>query len=154
MNHMFKQEPSLSAVFEWEQIGRPLFCMFVQTIVFLTLLYILETVRFKISTQSAPAVQGTIFTVNVHSQHLKGAVDDDILREEQRHVEILRFSSHVFFRMQNIDTIDEMIKVRECGKSYGSLVAVKKVSFGIKEGECFGLLGKHQHQIIDFISKQ
>lgn len=42
---------------------------------------------------------------------------------------------------RNNEAQDHFFLVYELRKCYGNLVAVQDISFGVKQGECFGLLG-------------
>ena len=55
-------------------------------------------------------------------------LDEDVLDEQQRII-------------QNYDVYNDVLKVKNLQKKFRKLTAVKNVSFGVKTGECFGLLG-------------
>lgn len=57
--------------------------------------------------------------------------DDDVVAERRRIAQL------DLSRPQG----DDVMVVKELTKSYGELVAVDGLSFGVKRGECFGLLG-------------
>lgn len=117
---------------EWHLMGRHCFALFVEAIVFITILMIVEYrhllckfIRNWEKRRTEKLVQRKIRT----------EWDDDVLREQEKVKDILR----------NDKTEEFGLVVDSLAKSYkpfkGKTLAVNNVSFAINKGECFGLLG-------------
>ena len=61
-----------------------------------------------------------------------GAIDDDDVMKEREHV-------HAAMSAGNSST--DIMLVEDLEKRFGKLKAVNKLNFGVRKGECFGLLG-------------
>lgn len=107
----------------WEEpgMGKPLVGFLVQAVLFWALLILVESRVLK-------------FTFNFQKQKKRSLAqmnDSDVIAEANR------------IRTQNMQTLmktDAMV-VKNVTKKYGRLTAVSDVSFAVKRGECFGILG-------------
>ena len=113
--------------FEVGGIGRMLVFLAVQGVIYFTLLYLIESGVFK-----------KIFYLIRPPTRRRGnpieslvAEDSDIARERQRITET---------PLEMLFWTDALI-MKELSKDYGRLRAVDRLSVGIPQGECFGLLG-------------
>ncbi|XP_075213435.1 phospholipid-transporting ATPase ABCA1-like isoform X2 [Lycorma delicatula] len=110
-------------IFKWEMTGKNLFCMFVSGILFFIITLIIE---FQ-STISSPFCCKRLQTIDSDEYN----EDNDVKNERQRI--LLGDTTH------DILIIDNLTKIYS--RVAGMRPAVNKVCFGIKKGECFGLLG-------------
>ena len=125
----------------WESpgIGKPVFFLFLQTILFFLLIFLFESGAFqamiqlavegssgsapKTTTASDPSLRMT--SPPVHGE------DSDVKDER------VRIASTELSSLNETDSIILM----EIRKFYGSFLAVNRLSVGIPQRECFGLLG-------------
>jgi len=110
------------SIFEWNYLGRNLLCMTIQAVVFFTFNLLLHYQLFPKYLQRCAKAKPTALPAN-------DLEDEDVARERVR-VEGDHHSSDELRLMQ-------LTKVYNgCEK-----VAVNQLSFGLRKGECFGLLG-------------
>ena len=64
---------------------------------------------------------------------LNSVIDNDVAKEQKRVKSLLNDTF--------ADQAQDSLLVADLKKSFGSLQAVKGLTFGVKHGECFGLLG-------------
>ncbi|KAK9511087.1 hypothetical protein O3M35_005719 [Rhynocoris fuscipes] len=109
-----------SNIFEWGLLGKPLLCLFVLGTIFFSLTLAIE---YKLFAR--------------YSTCLKGGSLQDIIDDDEEDVGAERE------RVNKDDTKDDVLVIKELTKIYGSnkIPSVKRITVGIKQGECFGLLG-------------
>ena len=61
-----------------------------------------------------------------------GAIDDDDVMKEREHVRAAMAAGN---------SSTDIMLVEDLEKRFGKLKAVNKLNFGVRKGECFGLLG-------------
>jgi hypothetical protein len=146
--------PLSTLLFDYDKLGRPLLFFFVQLTFFLALFVLIERPRtparakddMKLARKSFHShsfflshfffrVSFFVFPILLrkNSNFLPAlstaAVDeDDDVRQERA-------------RVLADDDQSTLLVGRDLRKRFGSVDAVKNITFGIKEGECFGLLG-------------
>lgn len=112
--------------FEKPGIGYHLISFGVQSVIFLFALFIFEnnliTALYKRLTEKKSNI----------------VIDRDRL-ESDVHTEELRIKRRSFFTLFQTDSM----VLKNVSKHYGKFLAVGNVSFGVKRGECFGILGEN-----------
>ncbi|XP_063962912.1 phospholipid-transporting ATPase ABCA1-like isoform X2 [Lytechinus pictus] len=105
--------------FQWDQLGKSLFALFIEGFVFFILTLLIEYRFFITPRQVHPPPS------------LSEQEDDDVQRERQR---VLTGRA-----MNDVIRIENLTKVYRTSR--GPMTAVDKMCVGIPKGECFGLLG-------------
>nr|QST14975.1 ABCA1-1 protein [Diaphanosoma celebensis] len=105
-------------LFEWDYLGQYMASMIIQGIVFFTFNLLLH---YKTFPQCNPKIQKMIFHVDPD--------DEDVARER--------------LRVENDTTKSDSLLLSQLTKVYNGAKrpAVNRLSFGVRRGECFGLLG-------------
>ena len=120
-------------------IGRGLTFMACQSVIAFSLLFFLESgtsrriwqsiVAGILSPQQVPTDEATEMSLARQKSHLEE--DNDVRAERERILEM---------PLELLQQTDSII-LSDLQKYYGALLAVNRLSVGIKQGECFGLLG-------------
>jgi ABC-type glutathione transport system ATPase component len=118
-------------MFSWDEltgINLDLLTLFADILFFYSLLILMET--------------GALKKLKMYLQELRRnvsegieSIDGDVLVEQNRVKNI--FDSG----FEGGGSDDDVLLVRDLEKRFGQLTAVNKLSFGVRHGECFGLLG-------------
>uniref|UniRef100_A0A023FBK8 Putative lipid exporter abca1 n=1 Tax=Triatoma infestans TaxID=30076 RepID=A0A023FBK8_TRIIF len=109
-----------SNIFEWNLLGKPLLCMFVLGNIFFLLNLAIEFGFFTWITH---------FSMGSAVEDSDGDEEDDVAAEKER--------------IHRGDLAGDILVIKDLTKvyKYSQVPSVKRINVGVKEGECFGLLG-------------
>ena len=114
-------------------VGRPLVFMVLQGIIFFHILYIIETydiVGYLLRMRTSYLMSLAMLDMQAN-RYGETNEDWDVIVEQHR------IHSHPIQELVKTDAV----VTQELTKLYGDFVAVEKLSFGVPQKECFGLLG-------------
>ncbi|XP_075680863.1 phospholipid-transporting ATPase ABCA3-like isoform X2 [Dermatophagoides pteronyssinus] len=109
-------------------IGSNLLAMTIQGIVFWIILVILESrLIHRIKIKSSPTIDNKKQSSDMDTEESDVEAENDRLKRRS---------------LFSLNRTDSMI-VKNASKNYGKFQAVRDISFGVKRGECFGVLGEN-----------
>ncbi|KAF5283869.1 hypothetical protein FQA39_LY04689 [Lamprigera yunnana] len=120
-----------SYLFGKDGVGTNILTMLFSTFIYFSIILLLDTHFFrKICSKLVACIYNKIYPQTMKMDEVDGNYQDDVFKESQRVYNILK-----------LEKSNDLLLVHNLHKMYFKRKVVKGVSFGVKAGDCFGLLG-------------